>query len=171
MKPRAPVARVETALLAAIHSRALHGRGNGGPAGETASAGAGLPRQGLRSHGVEPGGPGGDGPASVVRVAPHDGAVCVFRDTPVVAHFSKPLDPASVGLQTFRVWDDRGPLPGHVRLSPDASVVIWEPDAPLTANAHHFVVCSGLRDARAREVAGHLSRFLTCDFMRRDISG
>jgi hypothetical protein len=85
-------------------------------------------------------------------------------------HFSRPLDPAGVSAQTFRVQADGGAVPGHVRLSPDASVLIWEPAAPLAAYVHHFVVSSGLRDVRGREVAAHLSRFLTCDLMRHDIS-
>jgi hypothetical protein len=102
---------------------------------------------------------------------PSDGAVCVFRDSSVVAHFSRPLDAATVSAQTFRVWDDQGAVPGRLRLSPDGSVLMWEPDAPLAAYVHHFVISTGLRDARGREVAHHLSRFLTCDLMRRDISG
>lgn len=170
MKPRSPALRVETTLLAAIHSRALQRRQKGWSAPE-AAAGPGVLRPGLRSHGSESGGPGEDGPASVVRIDPHDGAVCVFRDTPVVAHFSRPLDPAGVSSQTFRVWDDQGAVLGHVRLSPDASVLLWEADAPLAAYVHHFVISSGLRDTRGREVSPHLSRFLTCDLMRRDISG
>jgi hypothetical protein len=128
-------------------------------------------RQGLRVRGGEPAGSADGAPAAVLRVDPRDGAVCVFRDTPVVAHFSRPLEPTSVSPQAFRVQADGGALPGHVRLSPDASVLIWEPAEPLAPYVHHFVVSSGLRDARGREVAVHLSRFLTCDLMRRDISG
>jgi hypothetical protein len=135
-----PASRTETALLAAIHSRAQR-----------------LPED--------------DAPASLLRIEPQDGAVCVFRDSPVVAHYSRPLDPASVGAETFRVWADEGVVSGRLRLSPDGSVLIWEPGAPLGSFVHHFVSSSGLRDARGREVAERLSRFLTCDLMRRDLSG
>lgn len=170
MKPRPAALRIETALLVAIRSRALQ-RPRKDFAAPEAAAGSGVLRPGLRSHGSDSGGPGEGGPSSVVRIDPRDGAVCVFRDTPVVAHFSRPLDPAGVSSQTFRVWDDQGAVPGHVRLSPDACVLMWEPDGPLAAYVHHFVISSGLRDTRSHEVRAHLSRFLTCDLMRRDISG
>jgi hypothetical protein len=106
----------------------------------------------------------------MIRVEPRDGAVCVFRDAPVVARFSACLDAASVGADTFRVMDDRGPLDGELRVSPDARVLIWEPRQPLAPNLHHFVMASGLRDARGREVSPHLSRFLTCGLTRKDLS-
>jgi hypothetical protein len=170
VKPRSPALRIETALLATIHSRAWQPHQKGWSASE-AAAGSGVLRPGLRSHGSESGGAGEDGPTSVLRIDPRDGAVCVFRDTPVVAYFSRPLDPAGVSAQTFRVLDDQGAVSGHVRLSPDACVLMWKPDGPLAANVHHFVISSGLRDTRSREVSAHLSRFLTCDLMLRDISG
>ena len=136
-----------------------------------ASARSGMLRQGLRGRGGETGFADDGCPGAVVRVDPRDGAVCVFRDTAVVAHFSRPLDPAAVSAESFRVQDDRGPVAGRVRLSPDAGVLIWEPAEPLAAYVHHFIVTAGLRDARGREIATHLSRFLTCDLMQRDISG
>jgi hypothetical protein len=136
-----------------------------------ATARSGMLRQGLRVRGGETDVFTDGTPGALVRIDPRDGSVCVFRDTPVVAHFSRPLDPTGVTAQTFRVQDDQGPVPGRLRLSPDASVLIWEPAEPLAAYVHHFVVSSGLRDARGRELTTHLSRFLTCDLMQRDISG
>ena len=125
----------------------------------------------LRCHGMESAGSADDAGARLLRIEPRDGAVCVFRDTPVIAHFSRPLDADSVGPDSFRVWDDRGAVAGLVRLSPDASVLIWEPGVPLVANVHHFVIASGLRDVRGHELASHLSRFLTCDLTRKDLTG
>jgi hypothetical protein len=124
----------------------------------------------LRSSGTGHG-TSDDGGCWIVRIEPGDGAVCVFRDAPVVVRFSGCLDAASVGADAFRVMDDRGPLAGELRLSPDARVLIWEPLQPLAANLHHFVMASGLRDARGRAVSTHLSRFLTCGLMRKDLSG
>lgn len=128
-------------------------------------------RQGLRASGGAPCGPGEDGPCWLLRVDPRDGAACVFRDAPVVAHFSRAVDPASVSAATFRVWGEQGPIPGAFCLSPDACVLIWEAGRPFQAHVHHFVTISRLRDARGREVSSHLSRFLTCDLMRHDLSG
>jgi hypothetical protein len=128
-------------------------------------------RQALRVRGGEHAGSVGAHQGKLLRVDPRDGAVCVFRDTAVVAHFSRQLDPAGISEQTFRVQADRGVVAGRVRLSPDARVLIWQPAEPLAPYVHHFLICSGLRDARGREVISHLSRFLTCDLMRHDISG
>lgn len=126
---------------------------------------------GLRSSGGCMGPAGEPEACWMIRVDPQDGADCVFRDTPIVARFSGCLDPASVCADTFRVLDDQGPLTGDLRMSPDGHVLIWAPHTPLSPNLHHFVMASGLRDARGREVSAHLSRFRTCGLTRQDLSG
>lgn len=128
-------------------------------------------RQGLRSNAVSFGGPTDEGPPSLVRVDPGDGATGVFRDAPVVARFSHPLEPSSLSGQTFRVWDGGGPVPGLARLCPARDVVVWQGDRALLSDLTHFVMASGLRDIRGRDVAPHLSRFVTCSLVRRDIPG
>lgn len=130
-----------------------------------------VQRQGLRSNSLAFGGPPDDGSPWVVRVDPWDGAAGVFRDAPVVVRFSHPADPASLSAETFGIRDPEGPVPGHLRFSPDGHVVIWRADGLLTPGVLHFVVAAGLRDLRGREVTPHLSRFVTCDMVRHDVPG
>ena len=112
-----------------------------------------------------------EGPAQVVRVDPDDGATCVFRDAPVVARLSRPLDAESLGGPSFRVEDQEGPVPGRFLVSPDGHVVIWRAERPLIPGAVHFVVACGLRDRSGREVARHVSRFVPCDLSFSDLPG
>jgi len=173
VKARTGARTAEVTLLAAIHAFAVarSPRLAFAPAGPTSPSASATPGTGLRANGTALGGRGEDGPSWLIRVDPRDGAVCVFRDALVVAHFSRAVDATSVTAQTFRVWDDQGPIPGAFRLSPDACVLIWEARRPLEPHVHHFVTASRLRDVSGREVSSHQSRFLTCDLMRHDISG
>jgi hypothetical protein len=127
-------------------------------------------RRGLRSNAVIFGGPPDEGGPSVVRIDPFDGAVGVFRDTPVLARLSHPLEPASLSSESFRVENVAGVVPAQVRTSPDQRVVIWTPERLLTPGVLHFVRASGLRDAQGREVAPHLSRFVPCQLTWGDLA-
>ena len=127
-----------------------------------------VTRQGLRSNSVGWDGPPGDRRAGVVRIDPCDGATGVFRDDPVVAVLSHPADAASVTSGTFRVADDAGEVVGVVRVSPDARVLLWTPQAPLRPEVEHLVTIAGLRDLRGREMAPHRSRFRACRFTAGD---
>jgi Big-like domain-containing protein len=128
-----------------------------------------VSRQGLRSNTVGWDGPPGDRPARVMRIDPADGATGVFLDDPVVASLSHPADPASATAETFRVADDAGDVPGHLRLSSDARVLVWTPERLLCPGIEHTVTIAGLRDLRGREMAPHASRFAPCRFSARDV--
>ena len=126
-----------------------------------------VSRQGLRSNTVSWDGPRGDRRAQVLRIDPADGEMGVFRDDPVVATLSHPADLASLAPEVFRVADDEGDVPGIVRPSPDARVLVWTPARPLRPAAHDLVI-EGLRDLRGREMAPHRSRFTAGRFAARD---
>jgi len=127
-----------------------------------------LSRQGLRSNTVGWDGPPGDRPARVLRIDPADGATGVFLDDPVVASLSHPADVASATAETFRVADVAGDVPGHLRFSPDARVLVWTPQRPLRPGLEHTVTIAGLLDLRGSEMASHASRFVPCRFTARD---
>jgi len=128
-----------------------------------------VSRHGLRSNNLFFGGPSDDTPARVVRVDPMDGATGVFKDAPVVARLSLPADPSSLTAETFHVMDAEGMVPARLRVSPDASVIIWQAERLLRPDTPHFVIASGLRDQRGRSVTPHLSRFVPCDVSRGDL--
>lgn len=115
--------------------------------------------------------PEAPGDVLVVRVDPADGAAGVFRDAAVVVRLSSPAQPRSVTADALKVVDATGRVPGTLRLSPDRRVVIWRAERLLAPDSVHFVVVSGLRDARGREVAPHLSRFLACRLVSGDLTG
>lgn len=128
-----------------------------------------VSRQGLRSNTVGWDGPPGDRPARVVRIDPGDGARGVFVDDPVVVTLSHPADVGSATAETFRVSDDCGDVPGDLRASPDARVLVWTGRRPLRGGIEHSVSIAGLRDLRGREMAAHASRFIPCRFSSRDV--
>jgi hypothetical protein len=107
--------------------------------------------------------PAGDEPTRVLRVDPRDGAAGVFRDSPVVLRLSRPADPESLAPATLRVEGPLGAVPGRVGLSPDGECLIWTGERLFAADSLHFVVLRGLLDDRGREVAHHVSRFVSCD--------
>jgi hypothetical protein len=138
------------------------------------SAGLGIAATGgarglLRAAGAVP--PPTDEPeALVLRVDPQDGASGVFRDTPVIVSVSQPLDPSSVGPETFRVEaGGTTPLDGAIRLSPDGSVLIWTGVRQLVPGVVHFVAVRGLHDRRGLPVRAHVSRFVPCDVALSDL--
>jgi hypothetical protein len=126
--------------------------------------GAGGPvvasRFGLRSNALPFGGYDGDDPTRVLRVDPTDGLAGVFRDTPVLARLSRPVQGRSVSAVTFRIDDTGGLVPGRARLSPDGRVIVWRGDRLLEAGVEHVLVVAGLRDERGRDVLPHRSRFV-----------
>jgi len=128
-----------------------------------------VSRQGLRSNAVSWDGPPGERPARVLRIEPADGTSGVFTDDPVVATLSHPADVSSAGPDSFRVTDDVGDVPGELRASPDARVLVWTPLRPLRPGVEHTVTIAGLRDLRGREMAPHGSRFAPCRFSARDV--
>lgn len=110
-----------------------------------------------------------DDPVRVVRVDPHDGATGVFRDTPVVASLSHPLQPSSVTAESFAVEDEAGAVPGRAALSPDGRCLIWRGDRLLLAGVAHRVRLAGLRDTRGRALDPHHSRFVPCALTLGDL--
>jgi hypothetical protein len=96
----------------------------------------------------------------VMRIDPPDGARGVFRDTPVVASFSRPADRRTVSGDTFLVIDEDGPVPGDVWTSLDGRVAIWTPARLLSAGSLHCVRLAGLRDSRGRDLSVHESAFV-----------
>jgi hypothetical protein len=111
----------------------------------------------------------GDDPVRVLRVDPHDGATGVFRDTPIVASLSHPLQPSSVTPEAFAVEDEKGAVPGRPSLSADGRCVVWRPERLLDPGVPHRVKVAGLRDVRGRALAPHQSRFVPCDLTFRDV--
>lgn len=127
--------------------------------------------RGFRSNSLAFGGGSSDDPPSFLRVDPANGAVGVFRDSPVVLTVSAPVDQASLSPATVRVEDGSEPLPGQIFSSPDARVVIWSPDRPMTPGVPHVVRARGLRDQRGRELPAHQSWFVCCDLLCTDLTG
>ena len=163
MRPRLAAGRGEQAHLAAIHSRAVYGAPR-----VPAAATAGSAAPGLRASTAGWDGPPGDRPARVVRIDPADGATGVFVDDPVVATLSHSADVGWTTADAVRVTDDIGEVPGRLRFSPDARVLVWTPQRPLRPGVEHTVTIAGLRDLRGREMAPHASRFVPCPFAARD---
>jgi hypothetical protein len=124
-----------------------------------------LWRGGLRPGAGTPSDDSMDEPARVLRVDPRDGAMGVFRDSPVIVRLSGPVDPFSISADTFHVEGPRGAVAGRVGLSPDALCLIWSGDERFATDALHFVVVRGLVDQRGRPVAPHVSRFVSCDLI------
>ena len=110
-----------------------------------------------------------DDPVRVLRVEPRDGATGVFRDTPIVATLSHPLQPSSVTCEAFAVEDEDGAVPGLLALSADGRCVVWRASRLLVPGAAHRVTVAGLRDVRGRTMALHRSGFLPCDLTFRDL--
>ena len=123
-----------------------------------------------------------DGPVRVLRVEPRDGATGVFRDTPIVASvlndpvgqgfvasLSHPLEPSSVTVEAFAVFDEEGLVPGRSALSADGRCVVWRAELLLAPGAAHSVTVTGLRDVRGRTMAPHRSGFVPCDLTFRDL--
>ena len=108
-------------------------------------------------------------PVRVLRVEPRDGATGVFRDTPIVASLSHPLQPSSVTAEAFAVEDEEGAVPGHPALSADGRCVVWRAERLLVPGAAHRVTVAGLRDVRGRTMAPHRSGFVPCDLTFRDL--
>ncbi len=108
-------------------------------------------------------------PGSVARVDPGDGAVGVFRDSPVLVCLSHPVDAGSVSPRTVRVEDPQGPLPGTLSLSPDRRVVVWHGERHFAPGVVHFIVVRGLCDAHGGEVASFTSRFIPCHVTSEDL--
>ncbi|MGE0454293.1 MAG: hypothetical protein AB7Q30_12230 [Vicinamibacteria bacterium] len=117
------------------------------------------------------GGASSASPGWVRRVEPADGERLVLCDTSVVLLVSHPLDPRSVSLDSVRVLDPLGDLPGRVRLSSDGRLLIWEGAELLVAGAPHTVRVSGLRDIAGVTLQDHESGFTTCGLRRLDLFG
>jgi hypothetical protein len=140
------------------------------PADASGPAPLSVSRQGLRSNSLSWGGPPGDTPPRVLRIDPSEGAVGVFRDTPVVALLSHCADRHSLDAHVLVVTDESSRVPGRVILSPDGLVLVWQPDRLLKAGVPHEVQCAGLRDLRGREIASLYSRFVPCDLTWTDLA-
>ena len=105
----------------------------------------------------------------VLHLDPPDGARGVFRDTPIVASFSRAADPRSVSGDTFVVRDEDGPVPGGVWTSLDGRVAVWTPARLLVPGARHCVRLAGLRDGRGRDLAAYESAFVPGDLALGDL--
>jgi len=107
---------------------------------------------------------------SILRVNPEDGAVGVFRDTPVIVSLSHPVDLDSLTPGALRVeTSDGSVVEGRVVPSPDGAVLIWTATSALTAGAVHFVALRGLRDRRGLDLNPHVTRFVPCDLTLADL--
>jgi hypothetical protein len=136
------------------------------PAAAPSPVGPATPRLALRAATTL-----GQAATRVARVDPPDGVAGVLRDSPVLVWLTGPVLPGSVSPATLRVKDSTSDVPGRVQASPDGLLLFWQAERLLTPGAAHFVVVSGLRDARGREIPPHLSRFTPCDLVREDITG
>lgn len=105
----------------------------------------------------------------VQHLDPPDGARGVFRDSPVVARFSRPVDPLTVSPETFLVMDEDGLVPGGVWTSLDGRVAVWTPGRLLVAGRLHCVRLAGLRDLHGREMVVHESGFEPGDLALGDL--
>ena len=114
---------------------------------------------------------GVDLPAFVVHVEPANGATGILRDSPVVTRLSRRVDGRSLSASTFRVEDDRGPVPARLDTSLDGLVVVWWPQRLLTPGAEHRVAAEGLRDAVGRIVPTNVSRFVAGGFAGTELRG
>jgi Bacterial Ig-like domain len=103
----------------------------------------------------------------VQHLDPPDGAHGVFRDSPVVARLSRPVDPLTVSPETFLVMD--GPVPGGVWTSLDGRVAVWTPARLLSAGRLHCVRLAGMRDRHGRELVVHESGFEPGDLALGDL--
>jgi Bacterial Ig-like domain len=110
----------------------------------------------------------GAGPR-VVHIDPPDGAHGVFRDAPVVARFSRAMDPLTLSPRTFVVMDEDGSVAGGVWTSLDGRVAVWTPERLLSAGRLHCVRLCGVRDHDGREVAVHESVFVPGDLALGDL--
>lgn len=110
-----------------------------------------------------------EGVTHVLHLDPPDGAGGVFRDTPIVASFSRPADPRSVSGDTFVVRDEDGPVPGALWTSLDGRVAVWTPSRRLVPGARHSVRLAGLRDNRGRDLAVYESAFVPGDLALGDL--
>jgi hypothetical protein len=108
-------------------------------------------------------------PVRVLGFEPRDGATGVFRDTPIVASLSHPLEPSSVTIEAFAVFDEDGPVPGRSALSADGRCVVWRAERLLAPGSAHRVTVAGLRDVRGRTMAPHRSGFVPCDLTYREL--
>jgi hypothetical protein len=112
-----------------------------------------------------------DGPLTIRRTDPRDGATGVFCDTPVLLMLSGAADETSLD---GRVWVEEASqaiVPGQLTLSPDGALLIWTGARLLRPATEHVVVVSGLRDRKGREWPLHRSRFVTSDLALRDLLG
>jgi hypothetical protein len=141
-----------------------------GPPSGTAVALGGRP--GLRASTVPGARSTDDGghPTRIVRTDPADGARGVFRDAPVVAVLSGPVEVGSLSDESFAVLDYAdGRVSGRLDASPDRRVVVWVPLRLLTPGVEHLVRVAGLRDARGRAIESHESTFVPCDVILADL--
>jgi Bacterial Ig-like domain len=105
----------------------------------------------------------------VQHLDPPHGARGVFRDSPVVARLSRPVDPVTVSAETFLVMDEQGRVPGGVWTSLDGRVAVWTPARLLTAGRLHCVRLAGMRDRQGHELVVHESAFEPGDLALGDL--
>ncbi len=151
---RALVARfgaVETALMTLSDGLALAVVPAGGERGPVS-----LRAPGVASNYLALAGEGGP-PPWVWRVDPAHGATGVPRDLPVTLRLSHVLQRGPV--QGVEVLDDRGVVPGDLRLSADRRMVAWWSRRPLAPGVVHRVRAAGLVAAGGRAFAPHASAF------------
>ena len=132
---------------------------------DAASSPAILWRSGLRAGAEVPGDPEDAEPVRVLRVDPRDGAMGVFRDSPVIVRLSQPVDQASLTADAFHVEGPEGRVAGRLALSPDGCCLIWTAERLLAPDELHFVVVRGLADRHGRGVEPHITRFVPCDLV------
>lgn len=119
---------------------------------------------------LRPGPPPAPVPARVLRVEPVDGATGVLRDAAVLLKLSAPVDESSLALGAVTVRDDQGAVPGHLLVSGEGDLLVWQPQRRLSPEALHFVLARGLRDAHGRELPEHCSRFVAGPLALADLA-
>jgi hypothetical protein len=83
----------------------------------------------------------------------------VWRDTPILLHVSRPVDPALLPAAVLELRDGAGRVPLRLEVTCAGRVVVVWPTRRLAAGIEHEVVAEGLRDRVGREVAAHRSSF------------
>jgi hypothetical protein len=112
----------------------------------------------------------GSGPTRIDRIDPMDGAQGVLRDTPILVRFSRAIDTAAMPPDALRVEFGGHVVPGHLTLSPDGLVAIWQPERSMVAGSDHHVLAIGFLDRRGQRVVDHSSGFTTGSLTRDDLS-
>jgi len=100
----------------------------------------------------------GDAPPRIVSITPADGAIDVEPDVVLSVVFSEPLDPATVGPDTFRVFAGTTPLAGTLKLSAGRDQVRFAPaDSLLPRGGYRVEISAQIKDDAGIEMLSTFS--------------